>query len=265
MPTFAAGDDPAGSLRARRRAPLDGIRVTLSVNPKDDSHNKTITVAEDLARLSANPAHLTKACALLTTTVEAPAVVSTPPDARLARITADTDLDTPTRLLERNYQHHRVAALHPLELAWIYHQDNVPDWLRTAAASLAPADETQAVLRLLTDDELDQQPDPAAVLQSWLDAPEREGVWTDREVYRAVLNSRHHTVDHLRQLPADEVLARSEPHVALPHLLTHCATRPARWNTMLKVLDHGPTDKKITFGELLDSVQSAAHAQPLTA
>ncbi|MDV9173620.1 hypothetical protein R6V09_26410 [Streptomyces sp. W16] len=91
-----------------------GRLLTPPRNPKDDSRNKTITVTEDLARLSANPAHLTKACALLTTTVEAPAVVSTPPDARLARlarITAGTDLDTPARLLERNYQHHRVAAL----------------------------------------------------------------------------------------------------------------------------------------------------------
>ncbi|MDV9173619.1 hypothetical protein R6V09_26405 [Streptomyces sp. W16] len=121
------------------------------------------------------------------------------------------------------------------------------------------------MLRLLTDDELDQQPDPAAVLQSWLDAPEREGVWTDQKVYRAVLNSRHHTVDHLRQLPADEVLTHSKPHLALPHLLTQCATEPARWNTLLTVLDYGPTDKKITFGELLDSVQSACPTQPRTA
>ncbi|MGW1504494.1 hypothetical protein ACWCQW_39470 [Streptomyces mirabilis] len=129
-----------------------------------------------------------------------------------------TRLLTPVRLLESHYQHRRVAALIALagnphtprtavtELAWICHQDNLPDRLHTAATALAPADGNEAVLRLLTDDELDHHPEPGAVLQSWLDAPETEGVWTDREVYRAVLNSRHHTRHHLRQLPADEVL-----------------------------------------------------------
>lgn len=112
------------------------------------------------------------------------------------------------------------------------------------------------MLRLLTDDELDQHPHPGAVLPSWLDAPEREGVWTDREVYWAVLNSRHHTVDHLRQLPADEVLARSEPDLALPHLLAHCGNQPERWNALLHALDYGPTNEKITLGELLNSIKA---------
>ncbi|WP_369033244.1 hypothetical protein [Streptomyces adonidis] len=136
---------------------------------------------------------------------------------------------------------------------------------RTAAASLAPADEAQAVLLLLTDGELAQHSDPAAELQSWLDVPQREGVWSDREVYQAVLNSRHHTVDHLRQLPADEVLACSEPRLALPHLLTHCATQPTRWNALLRALDYGSAGKKITFGELLDGVQSTSPASARTA
>lgn len=116
---------------------------------KDDPRRKTLTVIEDLAQLSANPAHLAKACTLLTT-LEQPTVVSTPPSPRLARLTEDTDLDTPVRLLERHYQHRRVAVLlglasnphtprtavtealpglHPLELAWICHQNDAPDWL----------------------------------------------------------------------------------------------------------------------------------------
>ncbi|MFJ8469619.1 hypothetical protein [Streptomyces swartbergensis] len=86
-----------------------GRLLTLPRNPKDN-RNKTITVAEDLARLSANPMHLAKACALLTT-LDQPTVVSTPPSPRLSRITEGTDLDSPVRLLERNYQHRRVAAL----------------------------------------------------------------------------------------------------------------------------------------------------------
>ncbi|MFJ8469620.1 hypothetical protein [Streptomyces swartbergensis] len=112
------------------------------------------------------------------------------------------------------------------------------------------------MLRLLTDDELDRHPDPGAVLQSWLDAPETEGVWTYREVYRAVLNSRHHTVHHLRQLPSGHVLA--EPGLALPHLLALCGAEPDRWNGLLKALDYDPRDEKITFGQLLDIIQAPA-------
>lgn len=244
--------------------------------PKDDLRQKAVTMAEDLAQLSANPTHLAKACAALTT-LEQPTVVSTPPDPRLARITEGTDLLSPVRLLERNYQHRRVAALtalagnphtprtavtdtlhalHPLELAWICHQNHVPHWLHTAAAALAPADDNEAVLRLLTDNELDLHPNPGAVLQSWLDAPETQDLWSDREVYRAVLDSRHHTLHHLRQLPADEVL--TEPGIALPHLLAQCGTHPERWDALLKALGYGPTDEKITFRQLLDSIQAPA-------
>ncbi|MCX4481688.1 hypothetical protein OOK44_35535 [Streptomyces cellulosae] len=246
----------------------------------DDRKHRAVAIAEDLALLSTNPTHLAKACALLAT-LEQPAVVSTPPSPRLTRITAGTDLLSPVRLLEHNYQHRRIAALaalagnphtprtavtdtlsalHPLELAWIGHQNDVPEWLHTAAAALAPADTNEAVLRLLTDEELDRHPDPAAVLQSWLDAPESEGFWSRRDVYRAVLDSRHHTLNHLRQLPADEILTRNEPHLALPHLLALCGTQPQRWTALLKALDYGPTDEKITFGELLDGIQDPAPA-----
>ncbi|MCP9211523.1 hypothetical protein [Streptomyces cucumeris] len=241
-----------------------------------------ITVAQDLARLSANPKHLAKACALLTM-LEQPAVVSAPPSPRLSRFTEGTDLLSPVRLLESNFQHRRVAALlflagnphtpriavtetlptlHPLELSWIGHQSDVPCWLHTAAAALAPADDTEAVLRLLTDDELDRHPDPCAVLQSWLDAPETDGLWTSGDVYRSILDSRHHTLHHLRQLPADEVLIRTEANIAVPHLLAQCGTQPERWHTLLKALDYGPTDEKITFGQLLDML--ASQPEPIT-
>ncbi|MEU0110682.1 hypothetical protein ABZ313_35700 [Streptomyces sp. NPDC006251] len=254
-------------------------RGRLLTRPRKNSARQTaLTVAEDLARLSANPQHLARACAALTT-LEQPTVVSSPPSPQMARVAEGTDVLSPVRLLEWHSQHRRVAALlalagnphtprtavtealpalHPLELAWIGHQDDVPDWLRTAAAALAPADDAEAVLRLLTDEELDRHPDPGAVLQSWLDAPETEGLWTHREVYRAILNSRHHTLDHLRQLPADEVLDRTEPHLALPYLLALCGTQPERWKALLKALDYGPADGKITFGQLLDSIQAPA-------
>ncbi|MGW1364944.1 hypothetical protein ACWCQP_47055 [Streptomyces chartreusis] len=259
-----------------------GRLLTPPRQSKDDVRNKSVAVVEDLAQLSSNPTHLAKACALLTT-LERPTVVSTPPSPRLARITEGTDLDSPIRLLERSYQHRRVAALralagnpqtprtavtetlpalHPLELAWLCHQDDAPGWLHAAAAALAPVDDTTTVLRLLTDDELDAHPDPAAVLQSWLDAPETDGFWTHRDVYRAVVESRHHTLHLLRQVPADQVLA--EPGLALPHLLTRCGTHPEHWNSLLKALGYGPQDEKITFGELLDSLRGPVPASTHT-
>ncbi|KUN58918.1 hypothetical protein AQJ46_42355 [Streptomyces canus] len=259
-----------------------GRLLTRSRN--DNARHTVLPVAEDLARLSVNATHLAKACALLTS-VDQPTVVSSPPSPRLARVTEGTDLLTPVRLLERNYQHRRVAALlalagnphtprtavtdtlpalHPLELSWIGHQNDVPDWLHTAAAALAPADDTEAVLRLLTDEELDSHPDPGAVLQSWLDAPETDGLWTDREVYRAILESRHHTLHHLRQLPADEVLTRTEPNIALPHLLAQCGTQPERWKALLEALDYGPADEMMTYGQLLDRLQVPSPAPATT-
>ncbi|MFD8005014.1 hypothetical protein [Streptomyces mirabilis] len=94
-----------------------------------------------------------------------------------------------------------LPAQHPLELAWICHQNDAPDWL---------------------------------------DAPETEGVWTDREVYRAVLDSHHHT---LRQLPPREVLTRAEPTLALPHPLARVRQPAGTLDALLKSLDHGPTDE----------------------
>jgi hypothetical protein len=65
-----------------------------------------------------------------------------------------------------------------------------------------------------------------------------------------------HANGHLRQLPAREVLTCTEPNLALPHLLAQCGTQPERWNALLKALDYGPTDEKITFGQLLNSIQA---------
>ncbi|MCX4580687.1 hypothetical protein OHB41_47735 [Streptomyces sp. NBC_01571] len=115
--------------------------------------------------------------------------MSDPPGTGRYLYTAGDDRPAPAKLLERGYQHQRVAAptalagnphtpraavtdalptLHPVELSWICQQNGIPDWLHSAAAALAPEDDETAVLRLLTDDELDQHPDPGGVLPSWL-------------------------------------------------------------------------------------------------
>ncbi|MFE4832221.1 hypothetical protein [Streptomyces sp. NPDC056672] len=252
-------------------------------NKKDGDHRQ-VDLAQDVALLSINPDHLAKACTLLTH-LEHPKVVSVPPSRRWSRVNDDIDreLDTPVRLLENDHQHRRAEALvalagnphtphtavtdmlptlHPLELTWITHQDTAPQWLRTDTAALAPAEEQDdGVLRLLTDDELDRHPDPAAILQSWLNAPETDGLLSHGAVYRTILRSRHCTLDHLRQMPFEEVLTWDAPVVALPVLLIECGTDPERWQALLKALDFDFDDDKVTFGQFLDALSAQ---QPAT-
>jgi hypothetical protein len=153
-------------------------------------------------------------------------------------------------------------VLHPAELAWIAEKVEGPDWFLNTAAAIPAAEEDDGVLRLLSDDELGQHPDPAAVLQSWLDSPAVDEILSRSEVYRAVVRSRHHTLEHLRQIPAAEILARHEPEVALKMLLDHCGHSTERWAALAAAMTFEYEEEKITFGELLDSLDGApARAQ----
>ncbi|MBZ6295785.1 hypothetical protein ACWCQJ_20610 [Streptomyces olivaceus] len=244
-------------------------------------------LAEDLALLSANPDHLAGACVQLAR-LDQPAVVSPTPSRTLIRFldNTDPDHDRPARLLERHYEHRRVKALtvlaanphiphtavtdvlnglHPAELAWIAEKAGGPDWFQTAAAAVpVPEDEDDGVVRLVDDEELGKDPDPAAVLQSWLDSPATGEILSRSEVYRAVVKSRYRTLEHLRQIPADEVLARHEPDVALKILLDHCGRSTGRWEALAAAMTFDYDDEKITFGQLLDSLDpaSAGMGQP---
>ncbi|MFB6990172.1 MULTISPECIES: hypothetical protein [unclassified Streptomyces] len=113
------------------------------------------------------------------------------------------------------------------------------------------------MLRLLSDDELAQHPDPAAVLQSWLDSPATGEILTRSEVYRAVVESRHHTLEHLRQIPGDEILSRHEPEAALKILLDHCGRSTDRWAALAAAMTFGYGEEKTLCGELLDSLDGA--------
>ncbi|GGW86352.1 hypothetical protein AB0E64_39030 [Streptomyces caelestis] len=241
---------------------------------------RVLRLAEDLALLSANPDHLAGACAQLAR-LDQPAVVSPTPSRTLIRIidNTDSDHDRPARLLERHYEHRRVQALstlaanphtphaavtdvlnglHPAELAWIAEKAGGPDWFLAAAAAVpVPEDEDDGVVRLLDDDELGKHPDPAAVLQSWLDSPATGEILSRSEVYRAVVKSRYRTLEHLRQIPADEILARHEPEVALKILLDHCGRSTDRWEALAAAMTFDYDDEKITFGQLLDSLDGA--------
>ncbi|MFD0297403.1 hypothetical protein [Streptomyces sp. NPDC127118] len=239
---------------------------------------RVLRLAEDLALLSANPDHLAGVCTQLAR-LDQPAVVSPTPSRTLIRIIDNLDPghDRPSRLLERHSEHRRVQALatlatnphtphtsvadvlhglHPAELAWIAEKAGGPDWFLAAAAAFpVPEDEDEddGVVWLL-DDELGKHPNPAAVLQSWLDSPATGEILSRSEVYRAVVESRHHTLEHLRQIPADEVLARHKPDIALKILLDHCGRSTNRWEALAAAMTFDYDEDKSTFGQLLDSL-----------
>ncbi|MFF7903726.1 hypothetical protein ACFZCV_33965 [Streptomyces sp. NPDC007920] len=241
---------------------------------------RVLRLAEDLALLSANPDHLVGACAQLAR-LDQPAVVSPTPSRTLIRIidNVDPDHDRPARLLERHSEHRRVQALatlaanphtphtdvadvlnglHPAELAWIAEKAGGPDWFLAAAAAVpVPEDEDDGVVRLLDDDELGNHPDPAAVLQSWLDSPATGEILSRSEVYRAVVKSRYRTLEHLRQIPANEILAHHAPEVALNILLDHCGRSTGRWEALAAAMTFDYDNAKITFGQFLDSLHGA--------
>lgn len=269
----------AEQLHAAAEILVDQGRL-LSLPEKQDNDyeydSRILRLAEDLALLGANPDHLAGACGQLAG-LDQPAVVSPLPSRTLIRVFGeDADRNRPVALLERHFEHHRVQALaalaanphtpraavddvltglHPAELAWIAEKTEVPDWFLNAAAAVPAGDEEEdGVLRLLTDDDLDQHPDPAAVLQSWLDSPAADEILSRSEIYRAVIKSRHRTLDHLLQLPADEVLSRHEPELSLQILLDRCGHSTDRWAALATAMTFDYDEKKITFGELLDSL-----------
>ncbi|MFD5426361.1 hypothetical protein [Streptomyces sp. NPDC127084] len=246
-----------------------GQLLTWSDKQENDHEfdGRVLRLAEDLALLSANPDHLAGACAQLAR-LDPPAVASPKPSRTLH--------DRPARLLERHCEHRRVQALtilaanphtprtavadvlgelHPAELAWIAEKAGGPDWFLAAAAAVpVPEDEDDGVVRLVDDDELGKHPDPETVLQSWLDSPAAGEILARSEVYRAVVKSRYRTLEHLRQIPADQVLARHEPEVALTILLEHCGRSTKRWEALAAAMTFDYDDEKITFGQLLDSL-----------
>ncbi|MER6481039.1 hypothetical protein ACFFSH_39945 [Streptomyces filamentosus] len=108
----------------------------------------------------------------------------------------------------------------------------------------------------MSDDELDKHPDPAAVLQSWLDSSAAAEVLSRSEISRAVINSRHHTLEHLLQIPAYEILSRSGPEIAVKLLLDRCGRNAGRWAALAAATNFQHHEETITFGDLLDSLDS---------
>lgn len=94
---------------------------------------------------------------------------------------------------------------------------------------------------------VDQHPDPASVLQSWLDSPAADEHFSRSEVYRAVVASRHRTLEHLLQIPADEILSRHEPEIALKILLGHCGRSTKRWAALAVAMTFAYDEEQISL------------------
>ncbi|MEU2563685.1 hypothetical protein ABZ626_30805 [Streptomyces longispororuber] len=272
----------ADQLHAAADALVTRGQLLTWADKQDGDHafdGRVLCLAEDLALLSANPDHLAGSCAELAR-LDQPAVVSPTPSRTLIRILGNVgpDHDRPVRLLESHFEHRRVRALtalatnphtphtavtdvlnglHPAELAWIAEKADGRDWFLDAAAAVPVPEDDDGVVRLLDDDELSKQPDPAGVLQSWLDSPAAGEILSRSEIYRAVVKSPYRTLEHLRQIPADEVLTCHEPDVALQILLDRCGRSTDRWEALAAAMTFEYGDEKITFGELLDSLDPA--------
>ncbi|CAM5249772.1 hypothetical protein SVIOM342S_03343 [Streptomyces violaceorubidus] len=115
-------------------------------------------------------------------------------------------------------------------------------------------------MRLVDDDELGKHPTPRPSCSPGSTPPPGE-ILSRSEVYRAVAKSRYRTLEHLRQIPADEVLANHEPDVALTILLDRCGRSTDRWGTR-RCHDLRLRRREDHLGELLDSLDpTPAEAQ----
>ncbi|MEU6949519.1 hypothetical protein ABZ957_30440 [Streptomyces sp. NPDC046316] len=55
----------------------------------------------------------------------------------------------------------------------------------------------------------------------------------------------------------NEILSRSEPEIALKILLDRCGRNTDRWAALAAAMTFEYDEEKITFGDLLDSLDSA--------
>ncbi|MGX8910278.1 hypothetical protein ACR820_34575 [Streptomyces netropsis] len=246
----------------------------LGFTPRTDCVPGTLRIVEDLATVGADPKQLTLATQLLTQ-LPWPLLVT-----GLPRLTPtawhNPHDDEPHQLLERQYQHCRaqalvriasnpstpssavttaLASLHPAEVAWIRLHPDTPLWCARAAAAL-PANPGLGILRILTDSELDDHPDPANTLQTWLDARLCADTWVYDDICSAVLRSRHRTTALLRQLTARHVLTQGPPPMTAQLMLSTCGSNPSRWSALLDALE-SPLDEEATFGQLVDQISHA--------
>lgn len=240
------------------------------------SDHQVARLAENLAQLSDNSQHLDKAAGFLVQLPQPSVVVSPTRSAALDRwqqeegnvaryllsMFKDFRIKAYAALAENPHTAHdtltgHLTELHPVEVAWLYENDDTPGWLREAAGALVAETADDGVLRVLTDEELDNCPDPQALMQAWLDAPREDELYDRAE--RAILTSRHRTEQLLRQLPAEQLLTHDVPDAAVPILIRLCHDDPARWTALLQTTGH--IDHTSTFGAFLNTLTEPPESQ----
>ncbi|MGW9370391.1 hypothetical protein ACWGVR_10290 [Streptomyces xanthophaeus] len=162
--------------------------------------------------------------------------------------------------LDRRLALEVLEELHSVEVRWLVADAAVPAWLKEAAARHAATispEEADPVPRLLSDEELDGYDDPAAVLQTWLDAvKDHRGAFFDQVEY-AVINSRHRTDDLVAQVRAHIVLSDYEHALASEAFFKLCGDNAQRWNVVIRILTREQRDFEETFGEFLGRLEAA--------
>ncbi|MEU9057048.1 hypothetical protein AB0D37_42900 [Streptomyces sp. NPDC048384] len=150
--------------------------------------------------------------------------------------------------------------LHPAELAWIAERPKA----RTGSSTRRPPSRRPRTKTTVCCDCSATTNSTSTPTQrpSWLDSAAVDEFVSRSEVYRAVVASRHLTLEHLRQIPAEEILSRHEPEVAGrpedpagPLRAQHRSVEGTR-------RCHEYDEEKISFGELLESLDGTpARAQ----
>ncbi|MGW2330470.1 hypothetical protein ACWC5C_32590 [Streptomyces sp. NPDC001700] len=222
------------------------------------------SLANDLALTSGNAEHLAQLCAWVGRLPDPLAVERHAPD-------HDDELSSPKLLLTSDSRVGALAALagnphldrsevtgllgrlHPVEVQWLLtYEQEVPPWLRQAAAEHMADRPKWEVPRVLSDTELDKCADPQALMQSWLDTIKDHRGCFHYQVEYAILASRHQTDALVRQLPAPIVLSHYEDPTAAETLLRTCGGDPVRWQAMVDVLAASRIDYSETFGQFMD-------------
>ncbi|MCX5434807.1 hypothetical protein OHU11_42280 (plasmid) [Streptomyces sp. NBC_00257] len=145
-----------------------------------------------------------------------------------------------------------LDQLNPVEVRWLTtYDDEVPAWLKEAAARHKASPTQPEVPRVLTDEELDSCADPEAVMQTWLDAVKGDHGVYNHQIEYAILRSRHRTDTLVRQLTAPTVLSYYEHPVVADALMRLCGTDPDRWHAVAEALA-SKRDFDETFGDFLD-------------
>lgn len=249
--------------RSWRRSPPPAGRLLHATNLRRLAEYEVTSLARDLAWTSGSAKDLVKMWELVAALPEPSAVErpsqydgGEPPSPKLV-LSSDRRVGALAALagnpnLDRRLVLDVLDQLNPVEVRWLTtYDDEVPAWLKEAAARHKASPTQPEVPRVLTDEELDSCADPEAVMQTWLDAVKGDHGVYNHQIEYAILRSRHRTDTLVRQLTAPTVLSYYEHPVVADALMRLCGTDPDRWHAVVEALA-SKRDFDETFGDFLD-------------